>query len=171
MAYHCKNKWHEGQDCTYCSTIRTSIELEDVHSWIMCPACSDLNRTITHHCQNDKHRHKECQLCPATGYIQSFDTHYWVKCIMCSKAHENELKLFYEKIATADQEYKTQYNEDSQVTSDRQEESKHQEESTTSKYKCKYCDMILESGIDDNDMLHCQLCHNIYDGNAQCQCN
>lgn len=38
------------------------------------------------------------------------------------------------------------------------------------KMKCKLCDMILTYGFDENDMLHCQNCHNIWDGNAQCTC-
>lgn len=161
MTYHCKNKWHEGQECTICSTTRSSIELDDVHMWTVCPVCSDANQTLTHHCQNDKHRRKECQLCPATGYIESFDTHYWIKCVICSKIHENELKLFYEKIgATTEQDYKTKNMEENKNI-----------DTKTEKYKCNHCDKFLESGYDDNDMLHCQNCHNIYDGNAQCNCN
>jgi hypothetical protein len=36
--------------------------------------------------------------------------------------------------------------------------------------KCQHCDSILTYGYDEDDMLHCQGCHNIWDGCAQCDC-
>lgn len=38
-------------------------------------------------------------------------------------------------------------------------------------YRCAFCYVILYGGMDDNDMMHCQGCHRIWDGNAQCPCN
>lgn len=38
------------------------------------------------------------------------------------------------------------------------------------KKKCRFCDDILEYGYDKNAMLHCQSCHRIWDGFAQCPC-
>ena len=35
---------------------------------------------------------------------------------------------------------------------------------------CKFCKVELSYGFDKNDMLHCQFCHNVWDGNAQCTC-
>lgn len=35
---------------------------------------------------------------------------------------------------------------------------------------CIFCNVKLNYGFDENEMLHCQLCHNIWDGNAQCNC-
>jgi hypothetical protein len=42
--------------------------------------------------------------------------------------------------------------------------------SYVSNYECKFCKIILQHGYDSNDLMHCQGCHNIWDGNAQCQC-
>jgi hypothetical protein len=36
---------------------------------------------------------------------------------------------------------------------------------------CKFCQEELTFGHDKDDMIHCQHCHNIWDGFAQCQCN
>jgi hypothetical protein len=36
---------------------------------------------------------------------------------------------------------------------------------------CKFCKDKLIFGFDDDKMIHCQYCHNIWDGFAQCQCN
>ncbi len=38
------------------------------------------------------------------------------------------------------------------------------------RYKCKFCEEILEYDIDSNELMHCQGCHKIWDGNAQCPC-
>ncbi len=38
------------------------------------------------------------------------------------------------------------------------------------KIKCTLCDMLLTYGFDENNMVHCQKCHHIWDGNAQCTC-
>lgn len=38
------------------------------------------------------------------------------------------------------------------------------------KFKCKFCEKTLNYGFDDNDMLHCQICHRVWDGCAQCPC-
>ena len=35
---------------------------------------------------------------------------------------------------------------------------------------CIFCNVKLNYGFDENEMLHCQNCHNIWDGNAQCNC-
>ncbi len=35
---------------------------------------------------------------------------------------------------------------------------------------CKFCNVELSYGHDKDDMIHCQFCHNIWDGNAQCTC-
>ncbi len=43
-------------------------------------------------------------------------------------------------------------------------------ENDTLQIKCKFCDMLLVYGFDKNNMLHCQGCHNVWDGNAQCNC-
>jgi hypothetical protein len=37
-------------------------------------------------------------------------------------------------------------------------------------FECKFCKIILYGGFDNNDLMHCQWCHNIWDGNAQCHC-
>ena len=36
--------------------------------------------------------------------------------------------------------------------------------------KCKFCDIMLIYGIDKDSMVHCQYCHMIWDGFAQCTC-
>lgn len=36
--------------------------------------------------------------------------------------------------------------------------------------KCRFCPEILSCGFDKDEMLHCQECHRIWDGNAQCPC-
>ncbi len=36
--------------------------------------------------------------------------------------------------------------------------------------KCKFCDEILCYGFDSNQLMHCQGCHTVWDGNAQCPC-
>lgn len=38
------------------------------------------------------------------------------------------------------------------------------------KFKCKFCNEILEYGFDKNNLMHCQYCHNIWDGYSQCIC-
>lgn len=35
---------------------------------------------------------------------------------------------------------------------------------------CIFCNVKLNYGFDENEMIHCQNCHNIWDGNAQCNC-
>jgi len=40
----------------------------------------------------------------------------------------------------------------------------------TCKIKCIHCNMMLSCGYDKNNMMHCQSCHNIWDGFAQCNC-
>jgi hypothetical protein len=37
--------------------------------------------------------------------------------------------------------------------------------------KCKHCNVKLSCGYDDNEWFHCQGCHNVYDGHAQCTCD
>jgi hypothetical protein len=47
------------------------------------------------------------------------------------------------------------------------------QENTTDCFKkfiCKFCKVELSYGYDKNDMLHCQICHNVWDGHAQCNC-
>lgn len=36
---------------------------------------------------------------------------------------------------------------------------------------CSFCNVILYGGMDDNNLMHCQGCHRIWDGNAQCPCD
>jgi hypothetical protein len=36
--------------------------------------------------------------------------------------------------------------------------------------KCQHCNKMLTYGYDDDDMVHCQKCHNVWDGYAQCDC-
>ncbi len=36
---------------------------------------------------------------------------------------------------------------------------------------CKFCNVKLSYGMDSNSMLHCQDCHNVWDGFAQCRCD
>lgn len=36
---------------------------------------------------------------------------------------------------------------------------------------CTFCKMSLNFGMDENSMIHCQYCHNVWDGFAQCNCN
>ncbi len=180
MAYHCKNKSHEDRDCTYCSLSQKKfMDLEDIHSWVICSVCSNMNETV-HHCQNKTHRHKECQLCPAIGYIESFDIHYWVKCNTCSNLHEEELKTFYQKNKDLDlnqikgqikSHIKSQINNNNIINHNNINESDPSMSYDNGLYKCQHCNMMLKYGYDDNDMLHCQGCHNIYDGNAQCMCD
>lgn len=38
------------------------------------------------------------------------------------------------------------------------------------KFKCNFCDEILSAGFDSENMLHCQQCHLVWDGYAQCPC-
>jgi len=37
-------------------------------------------------------------------------------------------------------------------------------------YECKFCKTMLSGGYDSNELMHCQGCHIIWDGNAQCPC-
>ena len=37
-------------------------------------------------------------------------------------------------------------------------------------FECKFCKIMLYGGYDTNDLMHCQCCHTIWDGNAQCPC-
>lgn len=37
-------------------------------------------------------------------------------------------------------------------------------------YNCRFCNVMLYGGIDINNLMHCQNCHNVWDGNAQCNC-
>jgi hypothetical protein len=62
---------------------------------------------------------------------------------------------------------------DTEIDSDMETEIDETETDTdndTVQIKCKFCDMLLETGFDENNMLHCQKCHNVWDGNAQCNC-
>lgn len=34
--------------------------------------------------------------------------------------------------------------------------------------KCRHCSEELKGGYDKDDLYHCQVCHNVYDGCAQC---
>ncbi len=36
---------------------------------------------------------------------------------------------------------------------------------------CRFCNLILYGGMDNNNLMHCQGCHRIWDGNAQCNCD
>jgi hypothetical protein len=36
---------------------------------------------------------------------------------------------------------------------------------------CKFCTAKLSYGMDSNSMVHCQDCHNVWDGFAQCRCD
>ena len=62
-----------------------------------------------------------------------------------------------------------------ETKTDSQEKLKEQEELSQEFLKdsielCKFCNVKLNYGFDENEMLHCQDCHNIWDGNAQCNC-
>lgn len=57
-----------------------------------------------------------------------------------------------------------------EIDTDSDMETEIDNENDTVKIKCKFCDMLLEYGFDENNMLHCQGCHNVWDGNAQCNC-
>jgi (2Fe-2S) ferredoxin len=37
-------------------------------------------------------------------------------------------------------------------------------------FQCNFCIKELHAGYDENDMVHCQGCHRIWDGYAQCPC-
>ncbi len=37
-------------------------------------------------------------------------------------------------------------------------------------FNCRFCNVKLIGGYDDKELVHCQYCHNIWDGNAQCNC-
>uniref|UniRef100_A0A6C0E7J5 Uncharacterized protein n=1 Tax=viral metagenome TaxID=1070528 RepID=A0A6C0E7J5_9ZZZZ len=37
-------------------------------------------------------------------------------------------------------------------------------------FQCNFCIKELNAGYDENDMVHCQGCHRIWDGYAQCPC-
>ncbi len=37
-------------------------------------------------------------------------------------------------------------------------------------FNCSFCNVSLYGGMDDNNLMHCQNCHNVWDGNAQCMC-
>ena len=66
----------------------------------------------------------------------------------------------------------SQSQTDSQETqTDSQEtQEKTQEVLKESIELCIFCNVKLNYGFDENEMLHCQNCHNIWDGNAQCNC-
>ncbi len=55
-------------------------------------------------------------------------------------------------------------------TADPTEESHQTSESTNYNTNCRFCNVILYGGMDDNNLMHCQNCHRIWDGNAQCLC-
>ena len=48
---------------------------------------------------------------------------------------------------------------------------KENENENINETKCKFCKTNLLYGFDTNFMIHCQHCHNIWDGYAQCSCS
>ncbi len=58
--------------------------------------------------------------------------------------------------------------ETSQQTQQSQETQPEQNNYNTN---CNFCNVILYGGMDDNNLMHCQNCHQIWDGNAQCLCH
>lgn len=148
MSYHCNNESHRQLDCTYCLATKKTIPLADIHSWVKCPPCTSIKKVDIHHCQNEEHRSKECNKCPETGNVSSYNCHNWVKCDLCSKIIQNEIDNFNSKSS----------------------ESKNTEDNMTDMFMCKFCGIMLNHGYDNSEMLHCQGCHNVYDGFAQCPC-
>ena len=47
------------------------------------------------------------------------------------------------------------------------EQNEHNEDNEL----CNFCNVILYGGMDNNNLMHCQGCHRIWDGNAQCTCD
>ena len=66
------------------------------------------------------------------------------------------------------QSQETETQKETQETQETQEQS--QELLKDSIELCIFCNVKLNYGFDENEMLHCQNCHNIWDGNAQCNC-
>ncbi len=63
----------------------------------------------------------------------------------------------------------TQNNQDNQYNQDNQ--VNQNEIDYNPNYLCRFCNVILYGGIDINSLMHCQNCHNVWDGNAQCRCD
>ena len=69
-----------------------------------------------------------------------------------------------------DSQKETQEQEELQKESQEETQELSQEPLKESIELCIFCNVKLNYGFDENEMLHCQLCHNIWDGNAQCNC-
>ena len=68
------------------------------------------------------------------------------------------------------QETQTNSQTDLQTNSQEKTYETQQEVLKESIELCIFCNVKLNYGFDENEMLHCQNCHNIWDGNAQCNC-
>ena len=74
------------------------------------------------------------------------------------------------------QEVKTDAKTDAKETQTSSQETQQELEELSQEFPkesielCKFCNVKLNYGFDENEMIHCQNCHNIWDGNAQCNC-
>jgi hypothetical protein len=69
------------------------------------------------------------------------------------------------------QSQESQQSQPSQPLHQSQETQETQENTYNYNTNCRFCNVILYGGMDDNDLMHCQNCHRIWDGNAQCLCD
>ena len=68
-----------------------------------------------------------------------------------------------------EKETNEQKNTNEQIEINEQKETKELTEDDIS-FMCRFCNIKLIGGYDDKELVHCQYCHNIWDGNAQCNC-
>lgn len=57
-----------------------------------------------------------------------------------------------------------------QIEINEQKELTEEEQDYDISFICRFCNVKLIGGYDDKELVHCQYCHNIWDGNAQCNC-
>ena len=58
-----------------------------------------------------------------------------------------------------------------QIAQNTQDQNNQEEINYNANSTCSFCDVVLYGGMDDNNLMHCQNCHNVWDGNAQCMCD
>lgn len=92
--------------------------------------------------------------------------------IVKSDSDKSTKELFYELRRIADHLIKiNKYDCDSELKQENNSEQENNPESEQEQhglFKCKFCGKQLNYYYDENEMYHCQVCHNIYDGFAQC---
>jgi hypothetical protein len=91
-----------------------------------------------------------------------------------AKHLNHEMKTLSKSINNFIEHYKLldSYNEDNENTvkmiNNEDDENNEDIENYEDDEKCKFCQIELNCGYDNDDLYHCQICHNIYDGCAQC---